>query len=139
MRTIPARGVATCVLLVIWIGHADGQSDWLARRQTQFAQWQAGHADIDAAIADLKAKTAALIAESKVRSRGPLPAAAPPVIYRVPSGILELWDNPVAPRMVVIPAGEYTMGAPPSEQNSGERDRASDRYANNGFRVARTL
>lgn len=38
-----------------------------------------------------------------------------PVIWRVPAAIDEIWDAAYAPRLMVIPAGEYTMGSPSSE------------------------
>ncbi|HEY5046572.1 MAG TPA: SUMF1/EgtB/PvdO family nonheme iron enzyme [Rhizomicrobium sp.] len=51
-----------------------------------------------------------------------LPAAAdpalmqPPAIFHVAGAPTEIWDAPAAPQMVVIPAGEYTMGSAASEQ-----------------------
>jgi len=41
----------------------------------------------------------------------------PPVIFRVPDAPAEVWDAPDAPVMTIIPAGEYTMGSPQTEQN----------------------
>ena len=93
--------------------HADDQSDWLKSRQTQFAQWQATHPGTDTAIADLKAKTAALVAAA---GKPTTDIHAPPVIRRVPGAITEIWDDAVATPMVVIPAGSYTMGSPPTEE-----------------------
>ena len=40
----------------------------------------------------------------------------PPVIFRAPDAPAEVWDAPAAPIMTIIPAGEFTMGAPPTEQ-----------------------
>ena len=40
----------------------------------------------------------------------------PPAIFRVAEAPEEVWDTPEAPVMVIVPAGEYTMGAPPDEQ-----------------------
>jgi len=126
MRTISARGAATCLMLVIGMGYAGAESAWLSQRQGQFARWQAAHPNVGRQIADLKAKTAALLLRSKAQSAGSS-TLAEPVIYRVGSAIKGLWDDPVAPEMVVIPAGEYTMGAPQSEPYSGEWERPQHR------------
>jgi formylglycine-generating enzyme required for sulfatase activity/imidazolonepropionase-like amidohydrolase len=66
-----------------------------------------------AAIAEIKAKTAAMIAAYK-------PAAGdaidlPPVIWRTSEKPMILFDDPGAQRMIVIPAGEFTMGSPANE------------------------
>jgi len=51
----------------------------------------------------------------------PLPPPAgpklgdPPAIFRVENAPRQVWDAPEAPVMVIIPAGEYTMGAPADE------------------------
>ena len=76
----------------------------------------------ETALAALKAQTAAML-----KGIAPLPKPtstdgesssldAPPVIWRVKSAITEVQDSPVAPILVVIPAGEYTMGTPVSDQ-----------------------
>jgi formylglycine-generating enzyme required for sulfatase activity len=39
----------------------------------------------------------------------------PPVIYRIIGAPANLWDVALAPRLTVIPAGEFTMGSPASE------------------------
>jgi formylglycine-generating enzyme required for sulfatase activity len=73
---------------------------------------------LDARIADLNAKTAALVATA----RPPLDAlspqqrlAAPPAIWRVPGALTAFKECAFCPQMVVIPAGEFTMGSPDSE------------------------
>jgi formylglycine-generating enzyme required for sulfatase activity len=88
---------------------ADGWSD---ARKAEFAKWQAAHKGQDAAIANIKTKTAALI-----KTQPPLSTdiAAPPAIWQVPGARVEIWDAPEAPKLTVIPAGEYTMGSPASE------------------------
>ena len=40
-----------------------------------------------------------------------------PVIWRASDAPLELWDGADYPEMVVVPAGEYTMGSPVTEAN----------------------
>jgi formylglycine-generating enzyme required for sulfatase activity len=47
----------------------------------------------------------------------------PTVLWRVPNAPTELWDAPFAPQMVIIPAGEYTMGSMQTE-NKTEANRA---------------
>jgi formylglycine-generating enzyme required for sulfatase activity len=39
------------------------------------------------------------------------------VIWRVSNTPVELWDGADFPKMIVVPAGEYTMGSPASEPN----------------------
>jgi formylglycine-generating enzyme required for sulfatase activity len=73
---------------------------------------------LEARIADLKAKTAALVASERVRLDALSPQqrlSAPPAIWRVPGAITAFRDCAGCPRMVVIPAGEFTMGSPDSE------------------------
>src|SRR3954454_8925050 len=72
---------------------------------------------LDVALAELKRQTAALVTAAP---RVDTPAAsdriaAPPVIWRVPGAITQFSDCSGCPQMVVIPAGEFTMGAPATE------------------------
>src|SRR5262245_15321524 len=78
----------------------------------------AAEPDIDPAIADLKAKTEALVAAARPQLDALSPRerlASPPVIWRVPGAISEFKDCADCPPMVVIPAGEFTMGGSPGE------------------------
>jgi formylglycine-generating enzyme required for sulfatase activity len=43
----------------------------------------------------------------------------PSVIFRVEGALSELWDAPYAPRMTIIPGGEFTMGSLEDEPNRG--------------------
>jgi formylglycine-generating enzyme required for sulfatase activity len=45
--------------------------------------------------------------------------AAPPAVWRVPGALTEFEDCADCPRMTVVPAGEFTMGSPPSEPYRG--------------------
>jgi len=84
-------------------------TDTLKARQTAFAQWQTAHPDAEAQIAELKAKTAALVAQSGAASNQPY------AIWRIEGAIGEVWDMPETPQMTIVPAGSYVMGSPASE------------------------
>jgi formylglycine-generating enzyme required for sulfatase activity len=73
-------------------------------------------------IAELKTRTAALVASERVRLDALSPQqrlSAPPAIWRVPGAITAFKDCADCPRMMVIPAGEFTMGSPESEPFRG--------------------
>jgi formylglycine-generating enzyme required for sulfatase activity len=83
-----------------------------------FAQDKLSPSDLEAALAKLKTETAALVASG----RAALDALAPeqrlialPAIWRVFRGLSEFRDCDDCPTMVVVPAGEFTMGAPAAE------------------------
>jgi formylglycine-generating enzyme required for sulfatase activity len=79
-------------------------------------------------IAELKAKTAALVASALAGLNALSPQqrlSAPPSIWRVPGALTEFKDCAECPQMVVIPAGEFTMGSPPSEQNAEAQHRVT--------------
>jgi formylglycine-generating enzyme required for sulfatase activity len=73
---------------------------------------------LESRIADIKQKTAELVALESARLNALSPQqrlSAPPVIWRAPGAPTEFRDCADCPRMVVIPAGEFTMGSPPAE------------------------
>jgi formylglycine-generating enzyme required for sulfatase activity len=83
---------------------------------------------LEARIAELKAKTAALVAPERARLDALSPQqrlSAPPAIWRVPGALTAFRDCADCPQMVVIPAGEFTMGSPPSEQQAEAQHRVT--------------
>jgi formylglycine-generating enzyme required for sulfatase activity len=79
-------------------------------------------AKLDARIVELKAKSAELVASERARPADLSPQqrlSAPPTIWRVPGAISTFRDCVRCPEMVVIPAGEFTMGSPVSEPFRG--------------------
>ena len=72
---------------------------------------------LEAQIAALKVKTAALVAPARAELDALSPQqrlAAAPAIWRVRGALTEFRDCARCPQMVVIPAGDFTMGSPPS-------------------------
>jgi formylglycine-generating enzyme required for sulfatase activity len=83
---------------------------------------------LEARIAALKAGTAALVAPALARLNALSPEqrlAEPPAIWRVAGALIEFSDCRKCPRMVVIPAGDFTMGAPPEELGGERRHRVA--------------
>lgn len=102
------------------VAQADDAAAWLKDRNARFAAYQAAHPHPDAEIAQIKAKTAALISAYSQPPTSPgsdLALDRAPVIWRVSGVPLELWDGAAYPEMIVVPAGEYTMGSAVTEAN----------------------
>ena len=84
--------------------------------------------DLEARLAGIKAKTAELVAAAAARAPALPPqqrVSAPPVIWQVPGTLMEFTDCAGCPRMVVIPAGEFTMGSPLAEQGAETQHRVT--------------
>jgi formylglycine-generating enzyme required for sulfatase activity len=84
--------------------------------------------DLEAELADLKAKTAAAVAATLPRLAALPPlerVAAAPEIWRVPGAVTEFKDCANCPHMMIIPAGEFTMGSPPAEQQAEAQHRVT--------------
>ncbi|HEY7298995.1 MAG TPA: formylglycine-generating enzyme family protein [Xanthobacteraceae bacterium] len=86
---------------------------------------------LEARILDLKTKTAELV----TAGRTPLDALSPqqrislpPLIWRVPDALTQFRDCADCPEMVVVPAGEFTMGSPPSEFGAEAQHRVTISY-----------
>lgn len=131
-----ARALTSAALLFgvpAWsMAHAQDVAAWKKDREARFAQFKASHPPQEAAIAAVKANTAAMTA---AYARPPGPALdAPSVIWRTGSAPLVVFDVPVGPRMVVIPAGEFTMGSP-----AGVIGRRSDEGPRRRIRIGHAL
>ncbi len=77
---------------------------------------------LDARIAGLKTKIAELVASALAPLNALSPnqrLSAPPVVWGGPGALTEFEDCDDCPRMAIVPAGEFTMGSPPSEQYRG--------------------
>ena len=84
--------------------------------------------NLEARIAELKAATAALVAPALSHLNALSPQerlSAPPEIWRVGGALTEFKDCAACPPLVVIPAGEFTMGSPPSEQQAEAQHRVT--------------
>lgn len=107
-----ARILTVLIALVMTCaaGQAGDSESWLKGRRAEFALWQKINPGTQARITRLKTKTA-----TQLRNHVPGAVADPAVVYRVIGAITHIWDIAVAPRLTVIPAGEFTMGSPDSE------------------------
>ena len=125
--------VATLLFAIAHLAtaRADDLTDWQKNREVRFPAFKAAQPSRDAAIADIKAKTAAMIAAYVAPANPTLDQ--PPVIWRATSAPVVILDDPFAPRMVVIPAGEFTMGSLATEPGhmpgEGPRHRVRIGYA----------
>jgi formylglycine-generating enzyme required for sulfatase activity len=84
--------------------------------------------ELEAKFAELKAKTAELVTSALARLNTLSPQqrlAAPPAIWKVPDALAQFKDCTGCPPMVVIPAGEFTMGSPPAEQGAEAQHRVT--------------
>ena len=126
-----ALGVVAAASFAALAAHADDFAAWLKDRQTRFAAYQAAHPNPDAEIAQVKARTAALVAAA-----APMGGIdQPPVVWRTSKTPLTLWDGPAYPQMTVVPAGEYTMGSPELRAEApGQRRAAPPRAYRARFR-----
>lgn len=98
-------------------GPEDNMDDWLKARYERFGPIHAAARDQPAQIAAIKARTAAMIAAYRPS------ADAAPVIWSATDKPVVVFDDPVAPRLVMVPAGEFTMGRKGGQAGSTRRVR----------------
>ena len=96
---------------------ADDDSVWLKDRQARFIAYRRAHPNPQAEIDAIKSRTAALVAKAGPVANLQAAAASPPVVWRAARTPLPLWDGADLPEMLVVPAGEYTIGSPASEEH----------------------
>jgi formylglycine-generating enzyme required for sulfatase activity len=97
----------------------------------QLHQNAAADPGIEASIEDLKTKTAELVSARGTSLDTSSPQqriSLPPVIWRVPEALTAFKDCADCPEMIVIPAGEFTMGSPPSEFGAEAQHRVAVSY-----------
>ncbi|HLH96199.1 MAG TPA: formylglycine-generating enzyme family protein [Xanthobacteraceae bacterium] len=86
---------------------------------------------LEARLARIKTETAALVAAglaqlSHLSAKDRL--AAPAAIWQVAGPRVEFKDCAKCPQMVVVPAGEFTMGSPPSDMEAEAQHRVTIAY-----------
>ena len=113
---IGAAVIATCLACV---GKAQDLDQYRRFREARFAEVHTANPRMEQQIADVKSGTAALLAAAPAKLGA---VDAPPTIWRVASTLPFIYDIPVAPRMVIVPAGEASLGS--SAGTAGRR--ASD-------------
>lgn len=86
-----------------------------------YAAWNAAHPEPAAEIADLITKSVALAGATDI-AQGPRPVNDhPSIVHVVPGAIATTIDCAgVCPEMVVVPAGEFTMGTAPGSAQPNE-------------------
>jgi formylglycine-generating enzyme required for sulfatase activity len=90
-----------------------------------------GATRLQARIAQIKAETATLVAAGLAGLKGLSEKerlAAPPAIWQAKGPRLEFKDCAHCPPMVVVPAGEFTMGSPPAEMEAEAQHRVTIAY-----------
>ncbi len=102
---------ALAAMALLWgAAQAGDHEAWLKSRKAEFAWWQKANPSTQARITRLKARTAA-----QLKNHVPGNVNDPTATFRVIGAITHVWDIPVAPKLTVVPAGEFTMGSPESE------------------------
>lgn len=109
--------IILCMSGSAWAGTGDGDdtASWQRDRQMRYVAFRAAHPDPEVQIAQIKAKTTALIAASSSTRTKNVDSA--PTIWRASRRPAALWDGVDAPEMVVVPAGDYAMGSATTQPN----------------------
>lgn len=124
MSAILAALCVTTLVITLWAQTPKPPYDLdaiLKERAIAYQAWLAAHpGNQEAQIADLKAKTAALVKQTGAAG---LPANrskdSKPIVWNVDGAIKEIWDAADVPVLAVIPAGAFVMGG----ANDPNRDR----------------
>ena len=99
---------ALALIAVPAAGEPISMPDFVKNRIERFAALKAEHPQQPTEIEQIKQRTAAIIAALPPVSQSAREAAT--VLWRTQNASVVIFDIPVAPRMVVVPAGEFTMG-----------------------------
>ena len=130
MRKIMTRTALLPALALIAVPVASepiSMPDFVKNRIERFAALKAEHPQQPTEIEQIKQRTAAIIAALPPVSQSAREAAT--VLWRTQNASVVIFDIPVAPRMVVVPAGEFTMGPQAGTGPSVVRRRARIDYA----------
>ena len=88
-------------------------------REARFAEVHKANPRMTEQVAEVKQGTAALLATTPARLDS---VDSPPTFWRVPSTLPFVYDIPLAPRMVIVPAGEASLGSPAAEPGRPRTD-----------------
>ena len=116
----------------VWSVHFAGIIAYALISVAAQAQWNVGtrpsKPELEAQIAQLRVESRVLVALAQAGFSALSPQqrlSAPPAIWRVPGALTEFTDCTDCPQMVVIAAGEFTMGSPPAELGSEAQHRVT--------------
>ena len=100
-------------------GMAQDLDEYRRFREARFAEVHKANPGMTEQVAEVKQGTAALLATTPARLDS---VDSPPTFWRVPSTLPFVYDIPVAPRMVIVPAGEASLGSPAAEPGRPRTD-----------------
>ena len=107
-RTLIGLTVAFTAFAMPAASHAITMEEFVKNRVERFAVLKAEHPQQPAEIEQIRQRTAVIVAALPSVSQASLDA--PTLVWRTSDAPVVIFDIPAAPRMVVVPAGEFTMG-----------------------------